>query len=318
MRTVLKYRIPKKDKVERTGNFILVNSLDNVHGFVVSSFDKQQQYIFVDGGVDSIIDQKAAPIFSMDKSQYCDMATKFLIALRKNNISKAIFSRVKTVHEAVEPTNLFDNLCAAYPNAFVYLISSPLFGTWVGATPEILLNAENNAASTVALAGTMNVDSTIPWGEKEKREQLYVEQFIEDKLKLLKLQSFVKSDVHEVIAGPVKHLCTSFEFELNNCSVAQVVNELHPTPAVSGLPQEMALELIQQFEPHQRELYAGFIGVIGAEASNIYVNLRCAKIEERELHLFVGGGFTADSDIEKEWIETEIKAETILNVLQKR
>lgn len=318
MRTQLNYRIPQKNKVERTGKFVPVTTFDNVQGFIVSSFDKKQQYVFLDGEVDSTIDQNSVPIISMDKSHYCDIATKFLSALRQNNISKAIFSRVKTVDQVAEPDNLFDALCSTYPNAFVYLISSPLFGTWIGATPEVLLSAENNIASTVALAGTMSVDSTIPWGEKEKQEQLYVEQFIEDRLKSLHLQSLIKSEVHEVSAGPVKHLCTSFEFELNDCSVARVLSELHPTPAVSGLPQAMALELIQQFEPHQRELYAGFIGVIDGENTTVYVNLRCAKIEEEKIHLFLGGGFTADSDIEKEWLETEIKAETILSVLQKR
>ena len=318
MSTRLKYRIPHQEKIERTGKFVAISTFDNVQGFVVSSFDKKQQYVFVEGEVNSIIDYKTTPVFSMDKSHYCDMATKFLTALQKNNISKAIFSRVKTVNKVVDANELFENLCSSYPNAFVYLISSPLFGTWVGATPEILVRAENNIGSTVALAGTVSVNSNITWGEKERLEQLYVEQFIENKLKSLILQSLIKSDVHEVTAGPVKHLCTSFEFRLNDCSVAQVLNELHPTPAVSGLPQEMALELIQQFERHSRELYAGFIGVIGAETSNVYVNLRCAKIEGEMLYLFVGGGFTADSDVEKEWIETEIKAETILNVLQKR
>jgi isochorismate synthase len=318
LRTELKYRIPHQEKIERTGKFVAISTFDNVQGFVVSSFDKKQQYVFLEGEVDSIIDYKTTPVSSMDKSHYCDIATKFLTALQKNNISKAIFSRVKTVNQVVDPNDLFENLCSSYPNAFVYLISSPLFGTWVGATPEVLVSADNNIGSTVALAGTLNASSEMPWGEKEKLEQLYVEQFVEDRLKSLQLQSLIKSNVHEVIAGPVKHLCTSFDFELNNCSVAHVVNELHPTPAVSGLPQEMALELIQQFEPHQRELYAGFIGVIGTDTSNVYVNLRCAKIEEEALHLFVGGGFTADSDVEKEWMETEIKAETILNVLQKR
>jgi isochorismate synthase len=96
----------------------------------------------------------------------------------------------------------------------------------------------------------------------------------------------------------------------------RLIHSLHPTPAVSGLPQKEAIEVIEQVEQHERTLYAGVIGVLDEQSSALFVNLRCAQVFENEVCLYVGGGHTAASNSNAEWVETENKAKTLLNVLQ--
>ena len=102
---------------------------------------------------------------------------------------------------------------------------------------------------------------------------------------------------------------------MNGQKPIQIADKLHPTPAVSGLPQKEAIELIDSIEEHERSLYAGCIGVLG-DRTDLFVNLRCAQLIENEYFLYLGGGFTKDSIAKKEWQETENKSRTLLDILE--
>ena len=216
----------------------------------------------------------------------------------------------------VDPKALYEKLVSDYPDAFVYLVSSVHFGTWIGASPEVLLSMNDGKANTMALAGTLPVDSVENWDDKNVSEQKYVSEFISNVLDENGILEIVKEEVKEKIAGPVKHLVTNFEFEINGGNVLNLVHQLHPTPAVSGLPRKEAMELIDHTEPHKRELYSGFLGVVSNTVANLYVNLRCAQLKEESTCLYVGGGFTKDSQPEMEWDETENKAKTLQNIIE--
>lgn len=83
------------------------------------------------------------------------------------------------------------------------------------------------------------------------------------------------------------------------------------------MPRKESLLLISELELHQREYYSGFLGPVGLKNRlSFFVNLRCMKVLEDKLALFIGGGITADSVPEEEWLETEIKAETLLSVIR--
>ena len=91
---------------------------------------------------------------------------------------------------------------------------------------------------------------------------------------------------------------------------------LHPTSAVCGMPKAEAMQFILENENYDREFYSGYLGPININnASNIFVNLRSMKICQNTAHIYAGAGITEDSDPEKEWNETEIKMKTMLNIL---
>lgn len=310
----LKYRLPFGEVVEKLGAFRPVKFSELTEGFVVSNFDKSQAFIFEEGSSSTSHLPTEKPICYSEK-EYLEKAVRFIEEIRNIRLSKAIFSRVKSCTSDKSPDEVFEDLNAAYPSAFVYLIASECFGTWIGATPEALISCDNQTGNTVALAGTKKSSETSPWGEKERFEQQYVSDFIEEQLNNLNLSSIVKDGPKDRIAGPVKHLETQFQFSLNGQKPINIADKLHPTPAVSGLPQKESMELIRSIEDHERSLYAGCIGILGNQ-TNLFVNLRCAQLIGNDYLLYLGGGFTKDSIAEKEWQETENKSRTLLDILE--
>ena len=125
-----------------------------------------------------------------------------------------------------------------------------------------------------------------------------------------------ESSTEEVTAGNVKHLNKDFRFKINE-GILPFIRALHPTPAIAGTPTKKAIDFISKHEIHDRNLYCGYLGLISNEKAEIYVNLRCAVVSHRDVNLYVGGGITAKSNVQDEFKETEIKAETLLSVMKK-
>lgn len=316
------YRIPGEAIVEQNGTFSLQDKVSKISGFVVSDFILNAIYVFKE---DQNANSKKNKLFfqrkvpkSITQNEYIFLTKQFLSVFNLFGVAKAVFSRIKKVNFDEKKTfQLFESIEKEYPKAFVYLVSSKLFGTWIGATPEILTHVQGKSGFTMSLAGTKRIIETSKWGEKEIEEQRFVTDFIFDQLTRKKYKNIELNGPYEIAAGPVKHLRTDISFDMGKKTAFQLLKLLHPTPAVSGFPQVEALGLIGAFEPHDRELYAGVIGIIGKEKTKLYVNLRCCQIKKGAAYLYLGGGFTNESDPELEWEETENKSKTLLNILQK-
>lgn len=310
----LKYSLPFEGVIEKLGAFTPIEFSQVKEGFIVSNFDKSKAFVFQEGGISlSSLPSEIPECYS--REAYLQKAEKFIQEIQTNGLSKAIFSRIKSHTSKKSVDEVFDALQKAYPSAFVYLISSELFGTWIGATPETLISCEGGKGQTISLAGTKRADDDSPWGEKELHEQRFVTEFIENQLNSLSLESIEKEGPKDHVAGPVKHLETKFQFSLSSREPISIADKLHPTPAVSGLPQKKAIDLIHSVEDHNRSLYAGCIGIVG-EKTRLFVNLRCAQLIENDYFLYLGGGFTKDSEARKEWEETENKSRTLLDILE--
>lgn len=213
---------------------------------------------------------------------------------------------------------LLKKMKAKMPNAFCFLVNTPQAGIWMGATPERLLEVNGEVAFTNALAGTLPADSDQDWSEKERVEQQIVTDYIAEQLDDVGVENYKKSDAETIVSGTVKHLRTSFEFELENAkNIESVIEALHPTPAVCGMPLEAAKAAIEKYEYAPRKYYTGYLGPWGVGAdSHLFVNLRSMQVGKEKAVLYVGAGITEDSVPEKEWEETEVKAQTLLSVIK--
>jgi isochorismate synthase len=182
---------------------------------------------------------------------------------------------------------------------------------------------------TVALAGTQSVFDAVgqpippkqaPWTQKEIEEQALVGRYIISCFKKIRVREYVEEGPKTVVAGSLMHLCSDYTVDtkaINFPELGTVMLELlHPTSAVCGMPKMAALEFIQNHETYDREFYSGFLGPVNVEnETNLFVNLRCMKIQNGTATLYAGGGITEDSVPEKEWQETELKCQTMLAVL---
>ena len=244
----------------------------------------------------------------------------FLKALHAGSCEKIVLSRTLQLPlpAAFSAGNLFGTACTAYPDAFVYLCHTPVTGTWFGSTPELLLSGENDSWQTVALAGTRRIkDNQDVWDAKNIREQHIVTAYLEKQLRIKNLIGSI-SEPYTVRAGQLMHIKTDFRFQMpEQGNVGDLLDFLHPTPAVCGYPKTEACRLILAHEGYDRAYYSGFAGPLNKEGTtDLYVNLRCASMSDKGLVLYAGGGLMPDSELKSEWEETEVKLQTLLSLIK--
>ena len=279
---------------------------------------------------------------SREQKKHEELVAKVIAEIKMGNMKKVVLARKEQSPSQLSALSIFKNLLQHYPKAFCYVWSHPESGLWIGATPETLVKVERNRFKTMALAGTQAYKGKIEdaaWTPKEVEEQKIVSDEIVQKLKDFKVASGVinLSDPYTVKAGNLLHIRTDISGTLENDNLSNLLESLHPTPAVCGFPKEKAREFILGNEYSDREFYSGFLGEINLKQevkrnsnrrnqenqayasilkqSQIFVNLRCMKLVEGEAEIFIGGGITADSNPTAEWEETVNKSYTIKSVL---
>jgi isochorismate synthase len=320
----LAYKFPGEEDVIRSGAWDKTTMEELPEDrFFLTAFEKHLVYSFSASNA-SIEEDKLMfsyntmnDVFIANDKAYLNGLDVFVNEFDARGIEKAVFSRIKAVEKNNNdsPLTLFRKLTDAYgEEALVYLASDPQFGTWIGATPESLLEGGDLGIQSMALAGTKETKD-IDWTEKEYHEQELVAQYIEDIIKGQSPIQFKKSEVETVKNGAVYHLRTNYTFEIPPYKWNSLIDRLHPTPAVCGTPRELAFELIRNFEPHDRVFYAGILGIKGLTTLKVFVNLRCMQILKDNYALYVGGGITKDSDLVAEWRETELKSQTLLKII---
>lgn len=254
---------------------------------------------------------------SSPTEEYTTCFQSFIHALCNRTFDKLVLSRRFTIDRTPEfsPSSAFQAACRQYIHSYIYLCYTPQTGMWLGSTPEIILSGKSDQWSTVALAGTQPLrNGKLPqtWDEKNKKEQEYVTSYIRQQLRSLDIRS-TENGPYPAYAGALSHLKTDFGFSLkDNKELGNLLKVLHPTPAVCGLPKEEAYRFILENEGYDRRYYSGFIGWLDPDGkTDLYVNLRCMHIEDKQLTLYAGGGLLASSELNDEWLETEKKMQTI-------
>ncbi len=258
---------------------------------------------------------------------YRDLIEKSVDAINSNLFGKVVPARSKEIDlsENFSPVDLLLDLCESYPNAFVSFVSIPSVGTWIGATPEALIENKKDHFKTIALAGTQKVNdfksiSDTSWTQKEIEEQAMVSRYIINCFKKIRLREFEEAGPKTVQAGNLLHLKTTYSVDTSATNFPELATVmlklLHPTSAVAGMPKAPALLFLKEHEGLDREFFSGFLGPINVENStNLFVNLRCMQLLGNKARLYAGAGVTADSHPDKEYQETEIKFKTLLNIL---
>ncbi|GAA5085224.1 chorismate-binding protein [Chryseobacterium ginsengisoli] len=249
------------------------------------------------------------------KNEYLKNLERVIEVIKENQLPKLVYSRRKifTDFNEIDLKESFNNLCKSYPNAFRYIFIDGE-NSWMGAFSEVLgkFNKKTHDFETMSLAGTLPVSEN--WSEKEVEEQKPVTNYIRNILKNYS-ENINESETYDHISGNIKHLRTDFKANIQPEYLDKIIQELHPTPAVCGIPKEFCKETIQRLEKFPREFYAGYIKIETEQTVQYFVNLRCSKLYKNSVHLFVGGGITAQSNPQKEWIETELKSEAVLKNL---
>lgn len=259
-----------------------------------------------------------------EKAAYASDFAKFHTETQTGMFGKIVLSRCSQAELPDDTTakDLFLKACNTYPHQFVALVRMQKAGTWLMATPEILLDGTPEEWHTMALAGTMKRKkgvqdiSKTAWTEKNREEQQYVSTYIKG---ILSKYADIISEQgpYTAVAAHLLHLRTDFTFKLNNSSnIGTLIEALYPTPAVCGIPKEAARAFITAQESIDRKYYSGFCGPLFLHGeTHLYVALRCMEILGKTTRLYAGGGILHDSDMETEWKETQTKMLTMHRLL---
>ena len=314
---VLHYRIPGHELVTCHGQFHPIPMDETPRGFIVSNADGEKRFVFKTNPARPFVVQSQNPPHQAKKSEYIMAVDRITEGIHNSKLKKVVYSRViKRALKQSKRFSYFECLMQTYPQAFVYYFEDENLGSWVGATPEILLRRIESHCFVMSLAGTKKANEHRAWTEKEEIEQTLVTDFILEGINGLTLGEVDVDGPYAHQAGPVEHLRTDITFNIDSQREMQLIQQLHPTPAVCGLPRNMAKQAYEAMEIHRRELYTGYIGVFDEQQTHCYVNLRCAKLIDDELFAYVGGGITDESVPELEWIETENKSKTLFDLLE--
>lgn len=263
-----------------------------------------------------------------EKESFLTTVKRGVSEIEKGTFEKIVPSRTRTIElpESFDCIESFQKLCQSYPQALISLVSIPGVGTWLGASPETLVCVQDKRIfRTVALAGTLpytpGMDlKSVAWTQKEIEEQALVERYVISCFKKVRLREYDEHGPRTVVAGNLMHLKSEFSVDMKATNFPQIgsvmLDLLHPTSAVCGMPLEPALRFLMQHESYDRGFYAGYLGPVNVHNNiELFVNLRCMQIAGDTGILYAGAGVTIDSDPGKEWAETEMKFNTLLNVI---
>src|SRR5690606_5620786 len=206
-----------------------------------------------------------------DKAKHIALVKKGMAAINGKQFEKVVLSRKETVAiDNANPLDIVKQLLSTYPLAFVYCWYHPKVGLWLGATPETLLKIEGNRFTMMSLAGTQvyNGTTNVVWQDKELKEQQIVTDFIVAHLKPL-INTINISETETVRAGNLLHLKTMVTAQLKPeaSHLKQLIFDLHPTPAVCGMPKQAAKKFILEHEHYNRDFYTGFLGELNLETT---------------------------------------------------
>ncbi|MCY3410620.1 MAG: isochorismate synthase [Candidatus Heimdallarchaeota archaeon] len=246
--------------------------------------------------------------------------------ISKRALEKVVMARSVSISSQIDAYTLFTRLQNRYSSSYCFLFMLDPFNAFLGASPELLVDKTGLEIKTVALAGSIARGNTQDEDKKfaslllndpkERSEHQIVVERILSNFRELGIELNTDEEPRILKLPNIQHLKTIITGRLeSDQSLISIVEKLHPTPAVGGKPLETALKLIQTLEP-DRGWYASPIGIIkSVHEGNFVVALRSAKITGSKMTIFAGAGIVEESKPEREWHETKMKLNPILEVL---
>lgn len=197
-------------------------------------------------------------------------------------------------------------------------------------SPERFIRCTNKKIEARPIKGTR------PRG-KDKEEDLKLQQELKnsekDRAELLMIVDLERNDIGRISkTGSVKvpelfviepyanvnHLVSTVVGELkDNKDVTDIIKATFPGGSITGAPKIRAMEIIDELEPTQRNVYTGSIGYIGFNGDmDFNIAIRTIIKDDKKVYFQVGGGMTWDSDPDEEYQETIDKAKSIMKALR--
>ena len=259
--------------------------------------------------------------------EWKNITAKAFKELKDGTVNKLVLSRAYSfnLNSKIIWSSLLNELFKRFPDCYLFFIKKNN-SVFFGSSPEMFLKVSDNIAEVESVAGSAprgeklesdyELERSLKSSEKNHLEHLFVSEFISDilihysdKVRIIEEKQIRKLD-------NIQHLITRISAELNSKeNLFKLIDELFPTPAICGVPKEIAKDLIRKFESHDRGLYSGLVGLMDFDGNcELAVSIRSALVKENHVTAFAGAGLVKNSDAEEEFLETNLKLNTILSL----
>ncbi len=257
---------------------------------------------------------------SPNYSQWGTHIQTILDAISNDALSKVVLSRKSSFlfSDPIDPFQMIQHIRAVDTKSYLFVHQLSPHSAFLSGTPERLFYRDTDQLVSEALASTLPRGNNVTEDQRLADELLNSPKYIREHAivadQLASRLRRICDTIHHHSAPIIRklpiiqHTLTTLKATLKQgISDADILTALHPTPAVSGEPNDAALAMIRQLEVHDRGIYAGPVGYIGHDQSEWIVALRSGIIEKNTISLYSGAGIVKGSDPLLEWSEIEHK-----------
>lgn len=290
----------------------------------LTNFENDSKYVLTksDLTLEQVIQSvnlKDSDEISTTKDSFIKWVEQIQSLISKGDVDKIIAARKDVSEHRLNIEHLpwlIRQLIQKLPNTFVYLYSLKNC-LWIGASPELIGRTSKGQFLTISLAGTTHTDQ-VQFGQKEQIEQSIVTNFIRSVLNKYGDSSVSQSN-QALAFGSITHLRDEFKIPLQSPSdFNSLIDQIHPSPALSGNPKDLAIKKIIEQEPLKRDWYCGHTVFSEADEQYAFAMIRCAKITSNQITYFAGAGITKDSIPEMEYEETKSKINILKELIESK
>ena len=265
---------------------------------------------------------------SQDSDYFKSVVESALNSIATGELSKIVIAHTTEIRSALpfDVIKSLANLRQLHPDCYIFATSNGEGQHFVGASPERLLSVQNQQLVTDALAGSaprgsnntedIHLANLLLKNRKEKREHHAVRDFVIERLKSIGLKP-QQLPLQILKLSNIQHLWTPIYGHLPaDIEPLEIIELLHPTPAVAGVSTKSACEKIRYYEKCDRSLYAAPLGWVDYEGNcEFIVGIRSAAIDGDLARLYAGAGIVSGSNPDKEFDEVQLKLESLLKAL---
>ena len=265
---------------------------------------------------------------NISKEKFKSLVIKAKKYIKNGDIFQVVLSQRFQRKIYKKPIEIYNSLRKSNPSPFMFYFNYNDFNV-LGSSPEILVRLRKDQVTIRPIAGTR------PRGQNVQEDKKYENDLLKDKKELaehLMLLDLGRNDVGKV--AKINSVKVTEKFKVEKYShvmhiVSNVVGKFNkkfsmfetllsgfPAGTVSGAPKIRAMEIIDELEKNKRKLYAGGIGYFTPNSEfDTCIALRTALIKNNKFYVQAGAGIVADSNPEKEYIETVNKAKALMKAV---
>lgn len=279
-----------------------------------------------------VLKRRESPLMiksNLTKAQYEGSVMKAKEYIVKGDIIQAVLSQRLEIPITARPFDIYRALRSINPSPYMYYLKLGEF-SMVGSSPEIMVRCEGRRVELRPIAGTR------PRGHSEEEDAKLIKDLLQDPKELaehIMLVDLGRNDVGRVSEyksikvselmtiekySHVMHIVSDVSGVLReDKDVFDVVRATFPAGTVTGAPKVRAMEIIEELENVRRGPYAGTVGYFSFSGNlDSCITIRTIIIKGSSAYIQAGAGIVADSDPEREYLETMNKAKALLRAVE--